>query len=189
MLLAISLMLLLLDARAPKPPEPIDPASWITHSDYPAAELRQGVGGVAAVTLSIDRNGAVEKCEISSSSGSEGLDTATCALLKERGRFKPGTDADGKPMASTYGRRVTWRQGGAVVPLPVPPFVVTITVDVDASGIVENCRTETNNGRTPPAEPCQRYTVGSKLQSGALQGKPVPMRIIFRSTSEYQARE
>jgi protein TonB len=50
----------------------------------------------------------VTACALRSSSGSEALDAATCAVLQRRARFTPARDKDGKPMAAPAFQTVRW---------------------------------------------------------------------------------
>ena len=60
------------------------------------------------VRFTIEPSGRVTGCRISRSSGDASLDLTTCALIEERFRFKPATNAAGDPVASPYGWRQSW---------------------------------------------------------------------------------
>ena len=45
-------------------------------------------------------------------SGSAVLDAMTCIVLRQRAKFKPARDVDGKPVHSYYDQRVTWQIPG-----------------------------------------------------------------------------
>jgi len=77
--------------------------------DYPQAALRRGEQGTVAFTLSIDRRGRVDRCDISKSSGSAALDRATCSILQRRARFTPARGADGGAIADTTNGRIRWQ--------------------------------------------------------------------------------
>ncbi|MDE2172112.1 MAG: energy transducer TonB, partial [Sphingomonadales bacterium] len=103
---------------APPPPAPKgpaipatprgDPGSWVTSEDYPSAPLREGAQGTTGFRITIDTSGKVAGCEITSSSGNDQLDKATCQYLTRRARFKPAQDSDGHPMMGSYASRVKW---------------------------------------------------------------------------------
>ena len=94
---------------APKAAVPIgNPGKWATSADYPAAELRREIEGTARFRVTIGADGRVRNCEIVSSSGSPGLDRATCENIARRARFKPATDATGAAVSGTYSNAIRW---------------------------------------------------------------------------------
>lgn len=103
---------------APAPPPPPkgptqqaqprgNPASWATTNDYPSRALREERAGTTGFRLTIDTEGRVSDCQITSSSGHADLDQATCDNVRRRARFRPAMDA-GVPVQSTYSNRVRW---------------------------------------------------------------------------------
>lgn len=77
--------------------------------DYPGVavdELRQGT---VTFVLLIDESGTVADCTVSETSGVAALDAQSCAVVKERARFKPAVGLDGKPAKAGFTQRVTWR--------------------------------------------------------------------------------
>ena len=59
-------------------------ARWLaSHRNYPAAARRRGEEGRVAIRFTVDRSGQVRDAEIVSSSGSERLDGATLAMLRD----------------------------------------------------------------------------------------------------------
>lgn len=94
---------------APRPAVPLgNPGGWATSADYPAAELRRGIEGTARFELTIGPDGRVSSCRIVASSGSAGLDRATCENVTRRARFRPATDETGGKTTGTYGNAVSW---------------------------------------------------------------------------------
>ena len=102
----------------PAPPPPVinktagakgDPAQWITNDDYPPSSIRAEEQGTTGIKWTINTQGRVENCAVTSSSGSSALDRAACAALTRRGRYSPALDQAGNPIASTQSRRVVWR--------------------------------------------------------------------------------
>ncbi|HVJ03016.1 MAG TPA: energy transducer TonB [Sphingomonas sp.] len=89
-----------------------DPATWFTTDDYPTEALRQGAQGTVAFGVEVDRSGRLARCFIVESSGSSVLDSATCALVRERGHFEPAVDPDGRRHRSRFQRRVRWQIPG-----------------------------------------------------------------------------
>jgi TonB family protein len=93
----------------PRPTTPLgNPGTWATTNDYPVAALREERGGVVSFRLTVDATGQVSDCTITSSSGSPDLDVVTCALVTQRARFQPATDAKGKNTIGSYSNRVRW---------------------------------------------------------------------------------
>ena len=106
---------------APDPPRPTPsftpvsarprngPAGWISTIDYPSTPLRRGEEGTAGYRLVIGSNGRVDECQITASTGSRALDTATCRFLEQRARFDPARDQTGRDVVGTYTGQVTWQ--------------------------------------------------------------------------------
>ncbi|MCB2077889.1 MAG: TonB family protein [Novosphingobium sp.] len=107
----------------PKPPEPPkptpsftpksatprnSPAGWVSTNDYPSRDLREGNQGVARFSLVIGADGKVESCVVTQSTGSGGLDDATCKYVSRRARFDPATDANGKRVTGSYNGSIRW---------------------------------------------------------------------------------
>jgi TonB family protein len=85
---------------------PINPQSW--KLERPAS-APLGATGTSVVRLSVSTEGSVESCSVITSSGYPVLDEAACEQLPPQAHFRPATDHDGNPLASTYTRPVTWR--------------------------------------------------------------------------------
>jgi protein TonB len=95
---------------APKAPTPKGrPGDWVSDNDYPTRALQLGQEGVAGARVSVGPDGKVSGCEIVKSSSSAELDKTTCDLLRRRGRFNPGTDSDGNPVAGVYTFSFRWQ--------------------------------------------------------------------------------
>lgn len=86
-----------------------DPATWFSTDDYPTAALRHETQGTVAFGVEVDPSGKLTHCFIVKSSGSSVLDSATCAIMRERARFAPAIDSAGRPVRSRYLRRVRWQ--------------------------------------------------------------------------------
>lgn len=80
----------------------------IRDRDYPRDASRAKAGGNVEVRFTIEASGRVSACRVTRSSGDASLDRTTCDLIEERFRFKPATDAAGRPVASPYGWRQSW---------------------------------------------------------------------------------
>ncbi|MGB7419034.1 MAG: energy transducer TonB, partial [Erythrobacter sp.] len=81
----------------------------ITDSDYRPSWINRNYSGRAGFTLTIDRNGKVDTCRITRSTGHSALDEATCRLLERRATFEPAKDGSGKKVAGTFSSSVNWR--------------------------------------------------------------------------------
>jgi periplasmic protein TonB len=101
----------------PAPPPPVvsqaaaakgDPRTWITNDDYPPGALREERSGVSGISWTINEQGRVENCRVTSSSGSPDLDDTACRLVTRRGRYAPAKDQAGNPMRQTASIRFRW---------------------------------------------------------------------------------
>jgi protein TonB len=100
----------------PPPPVRVEPAhakanlaSLFSDEDYPASALRNNESGTTGFRLEVGPNGRVTGCQVTSSSGSAALDSATCRLLTSRARFTPARDSSGNSTSDTNSGRITWR--------------------------------------------------------------------------------
>ena len=117
----------------PPPPPPPPPGGYpvtratpvvplhtlFSADDYPAAALRSEEEGMVVFRMTIDRQGRLARCDVTSSSGSSSLDSATCRLIRMRARFRPARNAKGKKMADMVYGRILWRFPDE--PVPTPP--------------------------------------------------------------------
>jgi protein TonB len=81
----------------------------IRDSDYPESAIDREEQGTVAVRLTIGTNGRVTACSVTQSSGSRTLDSTTCRIAQQRGRYTPAMDSNGNPTTGTDSARVTWR--------------------------------------------------------------------------------
>jgi len=70
----------------------------IRRSDYPGAALRAGIGGRVEFRFTVGVTGRVTACAVTRSSGNAELDATTCRLVMQRFRYRPSTDARGRPI-------------------------------------------------------------------------------------------
>lgn len=80
----------------------------IKDSDYPDAASRARIGGTVVVEFEVGIDGRARRCQIASSSGNADLDSTTCRLIEKRFRFRPATDAQGRPVPEMVGWRQEW---------------------------------------------------------------------------------
>lgn len=85
-----------------------DLATLITGDDYPIPGFSQGKEGITAMRLQIGSHGRIDRCTITSSSGSEYLDTRACELLRARAHFHPAQGTNGKAVAAEFVHRHRW---------------------------------------------------------------------------------
>jgi TonB family protein len=97
-------------------------ATLFSDGDYPAEALRNGEQGIVSFELAVGVDGQVTGCTITNSSGSSLLDSTTCSILVRRARFKPATDASGKPLPDTFTGKIVWRLPETGPPPAEPPL-------------------------------------------------------------------
>ncbi|WP_213980223.1 energy transducer TonB, partial [Sphingomonas sp. dw_22] len=77
------------------------PLEWvggrIRDSDYPRPALRAGASGTVYLRFTVGVKGRVTDCTVTRSSGNADLDETTCRLIRQRFRYKPSRDANGRP--------------------------------------------------------------------------------------------
>ena len=69
--------------------------------DYPDDAVTANQTGIASYLLMIGRDGAVMDCVVNQSSGIASLDAMGCQVIRERAKFQPATDANGRPTVDT----------------------------------------------------------------------------------------
>ena len=74
-------------------------AGEIRPSDYPRAALKAGIGGRVEFRFTVAASGRVSDCAVTRSSGNAELDATTCRVIVQRFRYRPSTDAAGRPHA------------------------------------------------------------------------------------------
>jgi len=80
--------------------------SW---EDYPSDAVAMGEGGSVRIALLVDEVGKVADCSVVETSGVAVLDAQSCAVVKERARFRPAIGKDGKPTKDSFIQRIRWR--------------------------------------------------------------------------------
>jgi protein TonB len=100
---------------SPPPPKKVKPArakanlaSYVSDADYPASAIRSEEAGTTRFRLSVGANGRVEQCEVTASSGSSALDSATCRIMKSRAKFTPARDSDGRATGDQVSSAIKW---------------------------------------------------------------------------------
>jgi|GEM_PF-4699087 len=75
---------------------------------YPAKALESEAEGRVFVTVDVDRNGKPEKCGVVRTSGSSGLDHATCQFAMKNLRYTPATNYHGEKIGSVDLFSLNW---------------------------------------------------------------------------------
>ena len=78
-------------------------------ADYPAAAQMRDQSGTTTLEILIDETGKVADCTVTETSGAASIDAQSCAILRERGKFRPAIGLDGKPAKSAWSQSITWR--------------------------------------------------------------------------------
>lgn len=81
----------------------------LSGSDYPIPAILHDQQGTAGVLLLIDEKGTIRDCTVIGSSGSAALDSRSCGVIMVRSKFTPAIGVDGKPIKSSFEKRITWR--------------------------------------------------------------------------------
>lgn len=76
--------------------------------DYPVKSQQERIGKRVVILLDVSAEGLVTGCRVWRASGVPEADAVTCRLATTRFRFRPATDAEGQPIASTYGWEQRW---------------------------------------------------------------------------------
>ena len=76
--------------------------------DYPRATRDLRIGDHVDVALTVGTDGRVKGCRVVRASRDAEANGITCRLATERFRFRPATDAGGKPVESVFGWRQRW---------------------------------------------------------------------------------
>jgi protein TonB len=106
-------------ARPPAPPPPSqargvrprNQSSWASRiqQNYPARALREGTEGTVGVNVTVNGEGRVSACSVTSSSGSSALDEAACQGMQRYARFDPALSADGSPISASWSTRIVYQ--------------------------------------------------------------------------------
>lgn len=78
-----------------------DLRSIFTGSDYPQEALERNQEGGAQYLLLVDETGKVAGCHLIQPSAIPAIDIMGCQVIKERAKFRPALDKQGKPTRST----------------------------------------------------------------------------------------
>lgn len=76
--------------------------------DYPIATRDLRINDFVIVAITVGTDGRPTGCRVSRPSKDAQANAITCKLALKRFRFKPASDASGKPVASIYGWKQSW---------------------------------------------------------------------------------
>jgi len=76
--------------------------------DYPIASRDLRIGDHVTIWLSVGPDGRPAGCRIVRASRDPAADATTCRLAQQRFRFRPATDANGRPVSGTYAWTQRW---------------------------------------------------------------------------------
>ena len=76
--------------------------------DYPIATRDLRIGDYVVVAVTVGTDGNPTGCRVARASKDAQANAITCQLALRRFRFKPATDANGKPVVSVYGWKQSW---------------------------------------------------------------------------------
>src|SRR4249919_414049 len=83
---------------------PVALVRGISGRDYPeAVRASWPRGGIVFLRLRIEANGRPSRCDVMRGFGSPSIDQWTCALVMQRGQFRPALDARGVPVSAWFG--------------------------------------------------------------------------------------
>jgi protein TonB len=88
------------------PPQRI--AGELTNADYRRARPPEGAAGTVLVEFRVRADGEVDRCGVVRSSGFAIFDETTCRLIRQRFRYRPARDAEGRPIDWTIRTDYTW---------------------------------------------------------------------------------
>ncbi|HEX7752439.1 MAG TPA: energy transducer TonB [Novosphingobium sp.] len=76
--------------------------------DYPRETRDLRIGDHLIIALTVGADGRVRGCRVQRASRDAEADRITCRLATERFRFRPATDAAGRPVEAIFGWRQRW---------------------------------------------------------------------------------
>ena len=148
-------------------------SDYFSQSWYPPEALRNREQGMVRFEVHVGRNGRVDSCRVTGSSGSRALDEATCAIMTDRARFTPARDAAGERVADRFAARINWE----LPPESAPP--------AEPARPRMNLAYYVSSGDYPPEafNRGEQGTVGFELDV-SLEGRATQCHIMASSGSE-----
>ena len=107
-------------APPPAPPPPPSQARGVRpdgqgrwaariQQNYPSRAVRDGTEGTVGVTVTVNAEGRVSACSVTSSSGSSILDQAACSGMERYARFDPALNDAGNPISASWSTRIVYQ--------------------------------------------------------------------------------
>ena len=163
---AISMLALAASSHAvvhQKIPEPVGSLQGlISPDDYPVDALDRNEQGDVGVLIRVDPTGAVSDCIIEHSASAI-LDARTCELIRQRAKFSPARDRQGRPVASEKRTNISWRMKIADNDVePSSPWAFTAIMTYSPDGSPLACRMEFEGAKKLP--PTMRPASCSPMQ-------------------------
>jgi len=86
-------------------------SSWAgrIQANYPTRAAREGREGRVGVRVTINAEGRVSSCSVTSSSGSPDLDEAACEGMERYARFDPALNDAGNPTSGSYSTAIVYK--------------------------------------------------------------------------------
>ena len=102
-------------------------ARWIRgrimDSDYPRPALEARSSGTVYLRFVVAPDGRVSDCAVTRSSGSAALDATTCRLIRQRFRYRPARDGEGRPVPDVIRGQHVWELAPEPPPIDVEPDI------------------------------------------------------------------
>lgn len=91
--------------------QPKNQRSWAARiqENYPRRAAQEEIEGTVGVRVTVTPDGRATGCSVTSSSGSDILDSAACKDLERYGRFDPALNDDGSPISASWSTRITYK--------------------------------------------------------------------------------
>lgn len=91
-----------------------DLRSIFSPNDYPTEAIAKSQGGTVQYQLLVDESGAVAGCDVRVQSGVPILDVVGCEVIKQKLKFSPAIDMNGKPVRTVVTTPpIVWRMSGS----------------------------------------------------------------------------
>jgi TonB family protein len=146
-------------------PVPTNLPGWFAFDDFPAYLVNRDPGVWAVgIRVIVGPDGAVQGCQVESSSGDSGLDQLSCRKVVQGASFRPAMSPAGTAAPGVYRTYIAWdvtkapsatsRVSNADLNLSVAslppgihsPAAVRVMFAVDAQGRMTSCESEPTQG-------------------------------------------
>lgn len=152
---------------------PGDIAAIFSADDYPAEARDRNIQGQVIAEVDVSADGMVTDCRVKQSAGSALLDSTTCRLIRERGKFVESRKrSPGQRM--TLSVPVRWTLQAAAIPVDVMIHRIIFTV---AKGEAGACRSEVVAGAGILGDACKAARAMAEVgvrrlaRDGVIDGK------------------